>query len=86
MYATSDGGWMSVGALEPRFYARFVELLGVPEWAGSQHDRTAWPRMREAFATRFASHPRAEWEKVFDGADACVTPVLNWSEALRDPI
>ncbi|CDR17949.1 CaiB/BaiF CoA transferase family protein [Streptomyces iranensis] len=85
VYATSDGGWMSVGALEPQFYARFVELLGMPEWAPSQHDRTAWPRMREAFAARFASHPRAEWEKVFDGADACVTPVLNWSEALREP-
>ncbi|MFC8435303.1 CaiB/BaiF CoA transferase family protein [Streptomyces sp. NPDC057253] len=85
VYRTSDGGWMSVGALEPQFYALFVELLGAAEWARSQHDRAAWPRMREAFTARFASRPRAEWEAVFDGTDACVAPVLSWSEALRDP-
>ncbi|MFF7476703.1 CoA transferase [Streptomyces sp. NPDC008092] len=85
VYATADGGWMSVGALEPKFYAQFVALLGVPEWADSQHDRAVWPRMREAFAACFGTRTRAEWEKVFDGTDACVTPVLNWPEAERDP-
>ncbi|MGW1028557.1 CaiB/BaiF CoA transferase family protein [Streptomyces sp. NPDC002577] len=85
VYATSDGGWMSVGALEPQFYARLVELLGLPRWADAQLDRARWPQMREAFANRFASRTRAEWEKVFEGTDACVTPVLTWSEAVHDP-
>jgi alpha-methylacyl-CoA racemase len=85
VYATRDGGWVSVGALEPQFYQQFVALLGLPEWADTQADRSMWPRMREAFAARFASRTRAEWEKVFDGTDACVAPVLDWAEAVRDP-
>ena len=78
---SSDGGWFSVGALEPQFFELLVTLLGVPEWIGSQHNPTAWPRMRESFAATFASRTRAEWEAVFDGTDACAAPVLTWQEA-----
>jgi alpha-methylacyl-CoA racemase len=73
VYETADGGWFSVGALEPPFFEQLVNLLGVPEWAGSQHDPTAWPRMRESFAAAFATRSRAEWEAVFDGTNACAT-------------
>jgi alpha-methylacyl-CoA racemase len=85
VYETADGGWFAVGALEPQFYARLVELLGLPEWADAQQDRSRWPRMREAFRSAFAARTRAEWEKVFDGTDACASPVLSWSEAVHDP-
>lgn len=84
VYETADGGWYAVGALEPQFYRQFVELLGAPEWAGKQHDRAGWDRMREAFAARFATRTRAAWDEVFTGTDACATPVLGWAEAERD--
>lgn len=81
-YATADGGWMAVGALEPQFYAALVEGLGL---AGAdlpaQTDRSGWPQLAERFAVVFASRTRAEWESVFAGTDACVTPVLSLREA-----
>ncbi|MFF1735757.1 CaiB/BaiF CoA transferase family protein [Streptomyces sp. NPDC058247] len=85
VYETADGGWYAVGALEPQFYARFVELIGLPEWAARQHDRAAWPAMREAFAAAFARRTRDAWDKVFDGSDACASPVLTWEEAEQEP-
>ncbi|MGQ4510878.1 CoA transferase [Streptomyces sp. DW26H14] len=85
VYETSDGGWFAVGALEPQFYARLVELLGLPEWAEGQYDPARWPAMREAFTAAFRSRTRAEWERVFEGSDACASPVLDWAEAVRDP-
>ena len=89
VYATADGGHMAVGALEPQFYARFVELLfapeGVPGDLPGQHDQARWPRLRELFAARFASRTREEWTKVFNGTDACVAPVLTMTEAPRHP-
>ncbi|HEY3878986.1 MAG TPA: CaiB/BaiF CoA-transferase family protein [Trebonia sp.] len=85
VYETADGGWFSVGALEPQFFELLVNLLGVPEWIGSQHDPKAWPRMRASFAAAFASRTRAEWEAVFAGTDACAAPVLTWQEAQSHP-
>jgi alpha-methylacyl-CoA racemase len=89
VYATSDGQHMAVGALEPQFYARFVELLFAPDGAPvdlpGQHDRSRWPELRAAFTARFASRPRAEWAEVFDGSDACVAPVLSMTEATSHP-
>jgi alpha-methylacyl-CoA racemase len=76
---------MAVGALEPQFYARFVALLfepeGVPDDLPEQHDAPRWPRLRQAFAARFATRTMAEWAAVFDGTDACVAPVLSMTEA-----
>ncbi|MFJ4828658.1 CaiB/BaiF CoA transferase family protein [Streptomyces sp. NPDC088747] len=85
VYRTADGGWYAVGALEPKFYRCLVELLGLPGWAGRQQDRAAWPEMREDFAKAFATRTRAEWDTVFDGTDACASPVLNWTDAVREP-
>jgi len=81
-YRTSDGHCMAVGAVESRFYAELVGKLGLAD-AGlpSQHDRAGWPRLREAFERAFASRTRAEWCAVFDGSDACVAPVLGFTEA-----
>ncbi|MFE4963747.1 CaiB/BaiF CoA transferase family protein [Streptomyces sp. NPDC056660] len=85
VYETADGEWFAVGAIEPQFYGRLVELLGLPGWAGRQHDRTHWPEMRAAFAGAFATRSRAQWEVLFAGTDACAAPVLSWTEAVRDP-
>jgi alpha-methylacyl-CoA racemase len=85
-YATSDGQYMAVGALEPQFYAALLTGLGLTD-AGlpAQHDLAGWPVLRQRFAAAIASRTRAEWVQVFDGTDACVSPVLNLAEAPVHP-
>jgi len=86
VYETSDGRYMSVGALEPQFYAEFVRLLGVAdEGLPAQHDKDGWPKLRARFAEVFASRTRDEWAEVFAGSDACVAPVLSPVEAHDHP-
>lgn len=85
-YATKDGGYMAVGAIEGRFYAELVEKLGLADVnLPRQHDRAGWPELRAQLAAAFAVRTRAEWEIVFAGSDACVAPVLTMSEAIRHP-
>ncbi|GAA2092894.1 CaiB/BaiF CoA-transferase family protein [Streptomyces albiaxialis] len=84
-YATSDGGFMAVGALEPKFYEEFIRLLGLPDEAPRRDDLAAWGALREAIAARFAARTRAEWTEVFEGSDACVAPVLSLTEAHTHP-
>lgn len=84
-YECSDGGWISVGALEPQFFAEFVRVLGIAEHVPPQNDRNTWPQMRDMFAAVIKSRPRSHWTEVFDGVDACVTPVLAVDEVVRNP-
>ncbi|MFE9381996.1 CaiB/BaiF CoA transferase family protein [Streptomyces sp. NPDC007025] len=84
-YATADGGFMAVGALEPAFYAEFTRLLGIAEEAPPRADPAAWDELRELIAARFASRTRAEWTEVFEDSDACVAPVLSLTEAPSHP-
>jgi alpha-methylacyl-CoA racemase len=84
-YETSDGGYMAVGAIEPRFFAQLLDGLGLTgDDVPDQSDRTRWDEMRATFETRFLSRTRDEWTAVFAGTDACVTPVLTWREAAVD--
>jgi alpha-methylacyl-CoA racemase len=86
VYRTKDGKWLAVGAIEARFYAEFVERLGLSERPlPQQHDRARWPELRAAFAERVATRTRAEWEATFAGSDACVAPVLSLSEVRGHP-
>ena len=86
VYETSDGGHMAVGALEPQFYAALLEGLGIGrEETGSQYDRALWPATKARFAEIFRTKTRAEWTAVFEGADACVAPVLAPWEAPEHP-
>ena len=81
-YETSDGKYMAVGAIEPQFFAALLAGLDLPaDEVPNQLDMGNFPRMRDIFAERFASRTRDEWTQVFAGSDACVTPVLTWSEA-----
>jgi alpha-methylacyl-CoA racemase len=84
VYETSDGQHMSVGALEPQFYAELMdklELTDAPDRSDPQH----WADLRTRLAETFASKSRAEWVEIFDGSDACVTPVLPLSEVPDHP-
>ncbi|SAK59663.1 L-carnitine dehydratase/bile acid-inducible protein F [Caballeronia temeraria] len=85
-YRTKDGEYMAVGAVEARFYAALLDKLGLAH-AGlpKQHDRTGWPMLRERFAEVFSTRTRAEWCAIFADSDACVAPVLRFSEAPWHP-
>ena len=80
-YETADGKFMSVGAIEGRFY---VELLKGLEIDSStlpyQHDMGRWPEMRDRFVEVFKTKTREEWVAIFDGKDACVAPILDMDE------
>lgn len=85
-YATSDGGFMSVGALERRFYEQLLAGLGLDDAElPGQLDRTGWPRLRAAFSEAFAARTRSEWTAVFASSDACVHPVLSLDEVANHP-
>ena len=86
-YRCADGRWVSVGSLEPAFYALLLRKLGLeedPDFA-QQNDRTRWPRMRERLEACFASRSRADWCALLEGSDACFAPVLDFDEAPRHP-
>ena len=78
---------MAVGAIEPQFFAELIEGLGLSDddACGSQMDRESWPAMRERLVEVFASKTRQQWEAVFDGTDACCTPVLRMDEVAAHP-
>lgn len=81
-YRTADDRHIAVGALEPQFYAKLLELLGLDSGdRPHQMDRSGWPRLESELAATFASKPRKHWEELFSGQDACVTPVLSLEEA-----
>jgi alpha-methylacyl-CoA racemase len=85
-YACADGGYVAVGALEPEFFAELLRVLELdPATFGEQRDQARWPALRRALSDRFRQHPRDHWAEVFDGSDACVTPVLSAAEAMDDP-
>jgi alpha-methylacyl-CoA racemase len=86
VYKTKDGKWLSVGAIEKRFYEELVERLGLAS-AGlpKQHDRKGWPILKERFTATIASKTRDEWERIFEGSDACVAPVLSLGEVEKHP-
>ena len=85
-YATSDGGFMAVGAIEPAFYAELLAGLDLdPAELPAQHDPGGWPVLRRRFAERFAQRTREQWTVIFTERDACVTPVLSPAEAPAHP-
>lgn len=86
VYATSDGRFMAVGAIEPQFYKEFLEGLGLDEAElPAQMDKSSWPQMKETVAQQFAKRAQQEWIEVFEGTDACVTPVLTMGETSQHP-
>ena len=83
-YQCADGGWVAVGAIEPQFRLQLLELLGLGDEA--QAIMTAQNNdagVRRRLAAIFQSRTRHEWQKIFDGTDACVSPVLNLDEVMQ---
>ncbi len=85
-YETSDGKYMAVGCIEPQFLAAMLAVLDLtPEEYGAQHDETQHARQADLLVSIFAKEKQAAWTEVFDGTDACVTPVLSYKEAEAHP-
>ncbi len=86
VYETADRRHVAVGAIEPKFYAELLRRLGLADEAlPAQHDRARWPELRRRVAQVFATKTRDEWAAVFEGSDACVSPVLTFAEAKAHP-
>lgn len=81
-YETRDGGYMAVGAIEPQFYLALLKGLNVKaqDLPGNRDNRADWPILKSFFTQVFKTKTRAEWEKIFDGTDACCTPVFTHAE------
>ncbi|MCW2544411.1 MAG: carnitine dehydratase [Frankiales bacterium] len=87
-YACADGKWISVGALEPQFYATMVELTGFREGVEGrllQPPASEWAGLRADWTALWASRSRDEWAALLGGTDACVQPVLDWHEREAHP-
>ena len=86
-YRCADGGYVSVGSVEPKFYRLLCDRLGLGEDPAFRegYDRKAWPDLRERFTALFATRSRAEWSALLEGTDACFAPVLDPDEAPRHP-
>ena len=85
-YETKDGKWLAVGAIEKRFYEEFIERLGLQmSELPKQHDRKGWPDLHRRFTDIIKSKTRAEWERIFEGSDACVAPILSLGEVADHP-
>jgi alpha-methylacyl-CoA racemase len=84
-YETSDGGHVAVGAIEPQFYTRLLELLGLTAEEVPQFDKARWPELKGRFAEVFATKTRAEWAALLEGEEACATAILTLGEAAGHP-
>ncbi len=85
-YQCADGKWISIGAIEPQFYALLLELTGTSErLTESQWDKAAWPEMKAILREVFASQTRAHWCDILENTDVCFAPVLSLAEAPHHP-
>ena len=85
-YRCKDGKWVAVGAIEPEFYAALLQRLGLQRSEFEpQHDSLRWPAWKARIAKVFAEKTRDEWCRIMEGADACLTPILDMEEAFGHP-
>jgi alpha-methylacyl-CoA racemase len=87
-YLCADGGYVALAALEPQFYAAFLDVIAdtadTSTWP-DRKDRASWPQLRARIAAAFLQRPRDAWAARFAGTDACVAPVLSLDEAVAHP-
>ncbi|XP_061732571.1 alpha-methylacyl-CoA racemase isoform X1 [Nerophis ophidion] len=85
-YLTSDAKYMAVGAIEPQFYQQLLQGLELDaDQLPPQMSFDDWPQLRRIFSERFALKTQADWSRIFDGTDACVTPVLSFDQVSVHP-
>ena len=83
VYETSDGKFVSIGGIEPQFYAELLERLELnPDDMAKQNDATRWEESKAVIAERISQKTRDEWDVIFEGSDACYAPVLTPEEAI----
>ena len=87
VYECSDGEYISIGSIEPQFYAELLELSGLGEQAdlAKQMDRAQWPAMKERVTDLFKTKSRDEWSAIMEHSDVCFAPVLSMDEATQHP-
>lgn len=85
-YECADGTFISIGSIEPQFYALLREKAGLTDPAfDAQMDKSAWPALKAKLTALFKSKPRAEWCALMEGTDICFAPVLSMADALKHP-
>jgi alpha-methylacyl-CoA racemase len=85
-YETSDGKYVSLGSIEPQFYAELIQKLDlVDENLPGQMDRSQWEPLSERFTEIFKTKTRDQWCEILEGSDVCFAPVLSMSEAREHP-
>jgi len=86
VYETADGLHVTLGAIEPQFFADFCERVGLPaDLRAAQNDRAQWPGLRGELSRIFRSRTRSEWTALLEGTDVCFAPVLPLSQAQAHP-
>lgn len=88
VYECADGRWFSIGAIEPKFYAALLDVLGLDDVDRSlpaQHDQAQWPKLRERIATIFRTRTMADWTEIFAPHEVCAEPVLDLDELPSHP-
>jgi alpha-methylacyl-CoA racemase len=85
VYECSDGQWITLAAVEKKFYAEALSILELEEWLEFQWDRDRWPDAKTAIASKFVQRTRDQWCKLFEGREACFAPVLDLAEAPLHP-
>jgi len=85
-YETADGKYISLGSIEPQFYAELIEKAGLAgEALPAQNDRSQWPALKPRFIALFKKKTRDEWCAIMEGTDVCFAPVLSMAEAPEHP-
>ena len=85
-YRCADGGFVTLGAIEPQFYALLIGKLGLADVdLAAQFDTATWPALKERMRTLFLTRPRQHWCDLLEGSDACFAPVLTLAEAAVHP-
>ncbi|WP_324248597.1 CaiB/BaiF CoA transferase family protein [Actinomarinicola tropica] len=87
VYETADGKYVSIGSIEPQFYAELLRLTGLTDEAdfAAQQDRSRWPQLKERLTEVFRTKTRDEWCEIMEGTDVCFAPVLSIAEAPQHP-
>ncbi|MEX2130384.1 MAG: CaiB/BaiF CoA-transferase family protein [Pseudohongiellaceae bacterium] len=85
-YACADGKFISIGSIEPQFYAMLLEKCGIEDMAFTgQNDQSRWPELKTKLAALFRTKTREEWCRIMEGTDICFAPVLDLTEAPEHP-
>ena len=85
-YECADGEYISIGSIEPQFYALLKERAGLTEEDfGAQNDQSQWSEMKEKLTTVIKQKTQAQWSEIMEGTDVCFAPVLNFLDAPKHP-